>query len=527
MKTKNILGAFLGCAFLATAHLHAAVISSDWNNFIAGTNSWNTAANWDSSTWTSPNWNPSAATVPNNGGTNTFAARIMNGGTSDIVVETSGAVTVGRFWLERTNTGSTTLRLGGNMTVTGTLTGPPASGANARLTGFYNNIASTPSGLVLDLNGYTFDASGAAPADLQNARNYTIRDTSGAGNGTFIVRAISYDANTVAGTVNVENNVTVKLTTYTGLNFRNSGTDTTGWIFAQNSTLWLSANGTGTGQNLNAGDSEFGNVIVGSVGNTVASVYSLGHSAGSSIHIKGDLTLNAGSAIIMNNIGGDRVGRKIFLGGNLTDTNATGADYGGRADTGGFYFVGGTNRVQEVLVKREGLTSLFSVGDSNAVANVKLLNNLTTTVGTNANSGGTGQLKVWGGSRFDVDQFTLQATTVNISNTATLAFTFGEDTTDALIKATGLLTLNAFNLELNYDGSSWSNGTKLLLFEYGTLAGTPVLSSLAAPSGMGFDGAYLDLGTSGQIWLVPEPTTLAFLLGGMGVLFLAVRRRKA
>lgn len=401
MKTKNILGAFLGCAFLATGHLHAAVISSDWNNFIAGTNLWNTAANWDSSTWTSPNWNPSAATVPNNGGGDTFAARIMNGGTSDIVVETSGAVTVGRLWLERTNTGFTTLRLGGDMTVTGTLTGPPASGETSRPTGFYNSVASTPSGLVLDLNGYTFDASGAAPTELQNARNYTIRDTSTNGDGLFIVRSISRDANTVAGTVNVENNVTVKLTTYPGPNFQNSAGSTTdpGWIFTKDSTLWFSANG-GSVQNLNVGGSEFGNVIVGSAGNAAASLYVLGHSAGSSIHIKGDLTLHAGSAIIMNQGLSTRVGRKIFLEGNLTDTNTTGADYGGRADTGGFFFVGGIDREQEVLVKRSGLTSLFSIGESSTIhGNVKLLNNLTTTAGVDANSGGTGTVRVWDESR--------------------------------------------------------------------------------------------------------------------------------
>lgn len=469
MNSKITLCALLSCGLVALDNLSAATVSSDWNLLTTGTYSWHDNANWNSSTWGPSTWNPSASTSPNNS-TNTFSARIINTGANNITVETASAVTVGRLDLERTSTGSLTLKLGGNMTVTGVQSGPPTSGVDSRPTGFINSVANTSTGLIIDLNSHTFDASGAAATALQNAQNYTLRDSSLSGTGSFVVQNIGRTGS-VNGAVQVENNVTVKLTTYAATDFRASdgGAASIGWNFSKDSTLWFAANGSGSAVAFNnSSNNQFGNVIVGSLGNSTASQYNLGNH----ITIKGDLTYLGGSLLSM--FDGKR---RIYLQGNLTDTSTTGADYNGRGDEGGFVFNGGLAKEQQILVARQGLTNVFHVGESASVqGNIALLHNLTTTLRDGVAQ--TGRVVVWDGSRLNVNTFTLQATTVQIYSGAVMAFSFGQGIDNALVKATGVLTLNSFNLELNYNGIGWNDGDNLLLFQYGSLTGPPILDNV-------------------------------------------------
>lgn len=515
---------FCGLAIAINPQVQAASIDSDWNQFSSGTYLWNDATNWTSQTWAGSSWGSpvTPGTAPNNG-TDAFAARIINASTGNILVETSSAVTVGRLWLERSSTGSTTLKLGGNLTVTGSLSGPPATGSNSRPTGFNNTVANTPSSLALDLNSNTFDASGAAAASLQNARNYTIRDTSVPGNGSFIVQNITRDSAFIAGSVSVENNVTVKLTTYAATDFRNSigSSSDPGWLFSAGSTLWLSANGSGSAVAFNnSAGNQFGNIVVGSIGNATAANYGLTNH----INVQGDLTYHGGSLLSMS-----AGPRKIFIQGNFTDTSTTGADYSGRGDTGGVVFNGGSNKEQEVLIAREGLTSVFQIGESAAIhANVTLKHDLTTTQGgTLPGNNFTGRVVVWDESRLNVDSFTLQATTVDIRSDSLLAFTFGIGS-DALIKSTGVMTLNSFVLQLTYNEQGWNDGDDLLLFQYGTLAGTPNLKDITL-DGFAYGGLYND--GNGNIWLtdvsaIPEPGTIILMLGGIAAIIVPHLRRR-
>ncbi len=521
MKRPPLIHALLGCACLAASPLYAASVSSEWNLFDAGTYAWGNNSNWTSTTWASSAWQPTTATAPQNGA-NSFAARIRNAGANNITVETAGNLTISRFWLERTGTGSTTLKLGGDLTVTGVLAGPPTSGENARPTGFYNSVAGTPSGLVVDLNGHTFNAGSVTDTALQTSRNYTLRDTSGLGNGTFIISTSSNSAGLIGGTVYVENKVTVKTTQFGGGFQDGTGSLTNpGWVFARDATLWLSANGSGSRANLNVGGSIFGNIIVGSEGNTIAASYGLTHSNGTSLTILGDLTYHAGSVISMSTAAGAGSTRSIFLSGNLTDEATVGEDYGGRTDRTdvGFYFSGGADRVQEVLVKRQGLTTRFVVGSKeNTPGNIRLLHGLTT----------TGPVEVLENSRVDANTFTLRAGSISVQNDARFAFTFGEGVENALIHATGQLSLGVFDLELNYNDAGWTDGDDLLLFRYGSLSGTAELGEVSL-SGFTYNDLWND--GAGGIWLrdivaVPEPGLAVPFLIAFGVQMLRRRRKQ-
>lgn len=523
--TKPLRLPLLLLSILAIAGLQeakSAVVTSDWNLYVTGTYNWNTASNWSSQSYVGTAWTSlvTPGTVPNNGA-DTFAARVLNSSSGNVTVETSANVTIGRLYLERTSTGSTTLKLGGDMTMTGTLPGVPTtpSDPRSRPANFNNPVANTPGGLVLDLNGHTFQNTSVSVQDLLYARNYTLADTSVSGSGTFAVRTIGYVSTNNTGRVNVENNVTVKITDWAATVDMRGGVKSTteGWNFTQGATFWLSGGSTGGASvaTLQPGGN-FGNFILGSTDNAVATKYN----SSANLIIKGDLTYNVaqngdGAALDMDASDGNPTSRRIFVAGSFTDKAATGIDYGGRYD-GGITFNGGRATERGVWIARSGLTTVFQVGESNSIdGNIKLKHNLTTTVDT-AN---TGRFIVYGNSRVNVDTFTLQASAITLNSGATVAMTLGGDS-DGLIKSVGLLTLSSFNLELSYDGSGWTNGSNLLLFQYGSLTGVPSIASFTG-SGITYGSLFND--GSGGIWLtnvnvVPEPSAVFLAVLGAGLL---------
>lgn len=97
-----------------------------------------------------------------------------------------------------------------------------------------------------------------------------------------------------------------------------------------------------------------------------------------------------------------------------------------------------------------------------------------------------------------------------------------------------MLTLNTFNLQLDYSGSGWTSGSNLLLFSYvGTITGTPTLGTVTLGTGIASIGG---ISTSGnnvyidivQLTVVPEPSAAFLLMASFGSLMVwKLRRRKA
>lgn len=518
-----------GLATLVAISAQAATISSDWNQYTTGTYQWGNAANWTSQTWMgSPvsDWGTpvTPGSVPNND-TDIYAARIIHAGTENVAIETNTDITLGRLWLERAGSGTLTLKLGGDMLINGVL----PSGSSTRPTAFRNTTASTPDALVLDLSGNTFQSTAAAP-ELQNARNYTIRDTSASGNGVFSVKVIGRSSSYIEGRVNVENRVTVQVTDLLDVDLRSSTTSTIeGWNFAHEATLELLGGTTGGVTRALWVGGVFGNVIVGNENNDIATVYS---PSGNDMRILGNVEYkiaknHQGALLTMG-----PTGRKIYVGGNFTDKAAEGADYGGTS-AGGIIFNGGAELERQIWIARAGLSTVFQIGESNSIAgNIALAHDLTTKEASPL----TGRVILREGSRLNLNTFTLHASRVDVfSSTAgegTVAYTFGHNNDpllNPLIKADGILNLSRFNLELTYDGSGWTNGDDLLLFEYGSLSGTPLLGDVFAPN-ISHGGLFND--QAGHIWLtdivvhaVPEPSTVVYI--ACGIIFLTIRQRKS
>ncbi|MEO6846580.1 MAG: hypothetical protein ABI254_04930, partial [Chthoniobacterales bacterium] len=407
---------------LALPSLHASTVSN-WQDGTsnAGTFTWETSGNWDNGIPTS----------------STFQSVITHA-TGNLTITTAAAYTITspNFIV---NSGSLTFKLGGDFT-----------GAT---TPVITNATNDSSKLVFDLNGNTLGLKGYGGG----AGYFTIASTAGGGGGTAQFNQI---LNTTHGSV--QNNTTLQLTGAGSQSF-------TGFTFSAGSTLWVSQ----VGNTFISGFPTLGigNLTIGSSTNSTLSYFT--NSNSTTYRVTGNVTLNKGTTANQDSyITFGAADTKIYVGGNFTDVGGSGAstvtDY---ATTGGgsglLAFNGGAGSQKSVSIGRTGLTNNFQVGESATIfGNIGLAKSLTT----------TGTFKMFRGSRLNVAALTLTAGSLNLADDAggnhlTIADTFG--TTNGLITTSGNLSLNTFNLELNFDGTSWTNGSNLLLFHYGgTFTGT-------------------------------------------------------
>ncbi|MEO6846750.1 MAG: PEP-CTERM sorting domain-containing protein, partial [Chthoniobacterales bacterium] len=167
--------------------------------------------------------------------------------------------------------------------------------------------------------------------------------------------------------------------------------------------------------------------------------------------------------------------------------------------------------------------------------NVQLVNP-SSTVGALYTAGGA---RVFANSQLDLGTSTtsgniasLRAGSITIDSGATIVDTFGVNSgyavSDTSLGGSGNLSLNSFNLVLNYDGTGWTSGSVLTLFSYtGTLTGTPTLASITLPSG--YTAGSLNFGSgvvSLTVTAVPEPSTAFLVIASFGsLIFLKLRRK--
>ncbi|MEO6848619.1 MAG: PEP-CTERM sorting domain-containing protein, partial [Chthoniobacterales bacterium] len=275
-----------------------------------------------------------------------------------------------------------------------------------------------------------------------------------------------------------------------------------------------------------------GNVIIGSAANGNLTYFNTSNAA--TYRIGGDFTLNKGTTANQDGyISFGASNTKVYVGGNFTDVGGSATssqpDY---VTTGGgsglLAFNGGAGTQKSVSIGRTGLTNNFAVGESATIfGNIGLAKNLAT----------TGSFTMYRGSRLNVAALTLTAGSLNLADDAggnhlTIADTFG--TTNGLITTSGNLSLNTFNLELNFDGTSWTNGSNLLLFHYGgTFTGTLALGTITYNGPGTITSAGTLLNSGGNIYLqgvsvVPEPSVAFLLMASFGSLMVwKLRRRKA
>lgn len=489
-----LFAALLSGLPLLPTTVHAATTMTTWN--IGVTNgSWTTPGNWSNGI---PTGVAGSANIP----------QIINN-TANAVTITGITGTTGRYQINNTGGGSLTLQLGGNLTIVNQSVGTITEG-------FTNTGAN--SALAWDLNGYTYSYSFANSNGQSKARNYTIKDTSVGGSGTF---SVNTQAGSSAGTVSVQNNVTYLVTAAGNADFRDSSASPgslPGFTFAKTATLWLAAGAASTNNFFTWSSNTYGNVILGTSGNTNPTAFKLGNANGNvTMNIQGNLTYNANSYFTDD----ATYTPSIKIAGNFTDVATGGAsNYGSKIQ---IYFVGGATQ-QQVNVTRAGLASPFFFGDGTTVGNALLKADLST----------SGTTRTYAGSTVNLDKYTVTAGTLVIDNSPSteLAYTFGAN--DAgLFSATDALTLNQFKLRLTYDNSlgDWINGTELKLFSYGTtLTGTPTLAGAVTglPAGWTYGG--LDIHDN-AVWLtglssVPEPATSLLLIGGVSLLVLRARQKR-
>ncbi|MEO6846922.1 MAG: hypothetical protein ABI443_05630, partial [Chthoniobacterales bacterium] len=458
---------------LALPSLKAATTTT-WQDGTAnnGTYTWETGANWD-------NGVPTSASFKS----------VINHSTGALTITTADStpytVTTPNFIV---NSGSLTFKLGLGSNFT-------ASGAAV-----INNATTDVTKMVFDVNGSTLDFSSIPYSDAF-AKYFTVKSTKADGSGTIKLGQIGG-----AWRIAVQNNVTLNITGAAG----NTFTSTT---FSAGSTLWMSAAGN-SGLNGATGTGTFGNLIVGNSAN--ANLTNLTLYQNTTFRVGGNLTLNKGTTANQDStltFGNNLV--YLYVGGNFTDVggsaNSTVQNYvttgGGSALIG---FNGGAATQRTVSIGRTGLTNNFVVGENiTTPGNIGLAKNLAT----------TGSFTMYRGSRLNVAAFTLTAGSLILADDAvgnhlTIADTFG--TTNGLITTSGNLSLNTFNLELTFDGTSWTNGSNLLLFHYGgTFTGTLALGTITynGPGTITSLGTLLNSG--GNIYLqgvnvtpVPEPSTV-------------------
>ncbi|MEO6847157.1 MAG: hypothetical protein ABI254_07855, partial [Chthoniobacterales bacterium] len=192
MKTRTnkllLITGIVSLLLLTLPSLHSAAIPATWSGGTAtGTYTWETASN----------WTPSANYPSGGQGGNTFSVTIGDA-TGDRVITTSGAISLTGIQLTQSSSGgSSTLKLGGNLS----LTGSPVAGG-------ITNSTSDPAKIVIDLNGFNFTNSLNA-IYFASGGNYTVRSTAVGGGGTFGGNLSLYGDNNL----HVENSVTIEIST--------------------------------------------------------------------------------------------------------------------------------------------------------------------------------------------------------------------------------------------------------------------------------------------------------------------------
>jgi len=530
----------VGAMALPSTQAATLFIKSDWGGGTDGEYDWTETSGWISATWSDPDWipsNPPVSTpawiyprsfIPPTGDRLLSYVTVENTTNGNLVLNTPNVATSidSLTLLHSGGAGSTTLKLGGALTVTDTALSTVKLSPSS-----FKNTTEDPSRLLIDLNGNKF-STGPAGGGILSSRNYTIKDSSASGNGVFEISSLLQGE----GVVKVEDNVTIRVLSqnYVQPTGPNNNKLAGHWEFSPTSTLELAFGTGGTTTNYLIYDSPLGNLILGNSTTNTNSVKMMlsTNLASKEARVQGNVTYNAatnGSGSYLELVNGI----KFIIAGNFTDKGGTNnaIDYGGGA-TGGIIFAGGSAAQKEVWIARTALTTNFTVGQAGGNAgNIILKNDLKTVQG----AAGTGKFTLMGDSRINLDTFNLTATTVTIGENATLAYTWGNESTSlvhVLGTTAGSLTLNKFKLELNYDGSGWTYGGNLILFQYdaASFTGAPEITELIAPSWLSYDElkwGQIDGSGPNYIYLtnvIPEPSTVGIL--GIGLASLLWRQRR-
>ncbi|MEO6848324.1 MAG: hypothetical protein ABI443_11695, partial [Chthoniobacterales bacterium] len=405
------------------------------------------------------------------------------------------------------------------------------------------------SDLTVDLNGHTYNA-----IRLQGINNYgtsptvsapmTFKSTGSA--GTYVTQNYA-----PSGAIDIQDATTIYARA--GLVY-GIATNTTTTTFSSNSTFQIA--GTTSGPNgynsalgakttISSANQAFGNLTFGDTqtGHYTSVIINDPTYATGLITVRGNMTLAGGNTdLVLSQTYTTAQGIKV--GGNFLDqggsfgyyTAVTAAEHDARIIMNGGAGTEHTLSINRVLVSTVGSGSVnrysdFEIGDGTTAGNIKLVNygaNATTALNTQ------GSVKVWGNSRLNLDKATssgsasLIAGSINIVTGASIADTL--DTHSGFGSTSGGLTLNTFNLELNYSGTGWTSGSDLLLFSYGSLTGTPTLGTLTLGSGIASVGSLYLSGnnvylSNVQLTAVPEPSA-ALLIGAFGGLVVWTVRRK-
>ncbi|MEO6847795.1 MAG: PEP-CTERM sorting domain-containing protein [Chthoniobacterales bacterium] len=537
---KFLLTSTALCIVAITSNLNAALIAETYSSPTSGTVDWSAAT-----------WSPTVSGGPNNGA-NTYDATITHSTSDNLILNTSSDITIQGLALSASS-GSMNFNLGGNFTV--------ASGSTGITTNITNTTGSA-SNLVIDLNGHTLDLSHSGQVGtVATNTNFTINSSSAG--GIFKIPTQSY---TGAPSWVFGNNVTQQITGSSTYIYTYNET------FAANATLQIASaatNGEWETLSTGAGPNKIGgNAIIGdgTTSNTVL-LYAEGVASISTLNrlntVNGNFTITANSNIAMGGYLSSSqgiVGMKV--GGNFTDNNTTTGTYNSNLSFGAgypnstagvntvIYLNGGAGTEHLLTINRtlaastQGGITTFQVGDGTTAGNIKLghdfntagtftvlkgsrfnLGNYTLTTGGNQ-AAGSGNNAGWSVAQ---NSLTIQAGVGGVN--PTLAYTFGNAGTGLLNSTAGTVSLNTFNLELNYDASGWTTGNILLVQYAGTLTGTPTIGTLTFNGGTFTYGA-LDTSTAGKIYLdnvalvpVPEPGAV-LLIGAFGGLVVWTVRRK-
>ncbi|MEO6846746.1 MAG: hypothetical protein ABI443_04890 [Chthoniobacterales bacterium] len=535
----------LFCAFLAISSTHAATTYT-FDPTVSGSQAWTTSANWGGTTPTSADQG--------------IVDRSVVGVTGDLTFTNTSAVTVGKLSLTTTNSNAINFSLGADFSMTGN----PQSAAESIWT-----TGTDASKLVIDLNGHNFHTD-STPAtfyglrilDVRSNPNMTIKSTGDAG-GTFYTDMMqSSTAHLV-----LQNNVTLDITQhYTGYSGSVNSFNNT---YSTGSTLQADTGSTNLYVKTSTGlNNSLGNLIIGSTTNaTLANGTALrwlgnsNNAAGLNMQVLGNFRITAGSDL---QLGYYYYGtRNVGVGGNFTDdgggnfntynyAGGTGAGANGNAT---IMFNGGIGSEKNVSINRTlnstdsgARTSSFQVGVDNIAGNASLtvdagnikLVNPSSTVGAIYTAG---SFTVLANSRVNLGTATttgsvasLRAGSITINSGATIAAILGANAgygvADTSLGGSGVLTLNTFNLQLDYDGSGWIPGSSYVLFTYGTHAAglTPTITNISTGYTITW-GSLTDTGSqivlgNVNIVAIPEPSTAFLLVSSFGGLLVWKLRRK-
>ncbi|MEO6846451.1 MAG: hypothetical protein ABI443_03695 [Chthoniobacterales bacterium] len=530
--------------------LQAATTTLIGESYTSGTTTG--TVNWSDPIWAVDASSPSGATAapPVNDATNLYSVKIdhTDASAANLTLNTPGtATTLSRLNIAQGASGNFTLKLGANLTIlnsTFTISGYTTP------TNSFTNTSTTASQLVIDLNGHTFDGNlGSFTNTLKPS--FTLMTSSGTAS-VFKTNAFgTLSASTPS--VTVGNNVTVMVTSQ-GANFTSSS-------FSSGSTIDLEGGSGATIGNLNSTVLNYGNLIIGTTTATTAALSGL-NGQGRTVQFAGNILIGANSTVGLGNSTTGITGLKVQ--GNYTDNNTTNASYQSAAASSQSTTTslnGGYTPATPALNERtlsvahsllassggtvNGLVTNFQVGDGTLAGNAKLVVNASAASSVGALNT-LGSLKVFGDSRLNLGSNlaanagnpTVTAASINIVTGATIATILSTTSSGATLlngyaSTSGVLTLNTFNLQLDYDGTTWINGSNLVLFNYGTHAAglTPTITSIASGYTITW-GSLTDDTTNHQIVLsgvniaaIPEPSAALLIVAFGGLVAWTIRRK--